>query len=80
MRVCELGIDPTDLSCVRVYMLGIDPTDLSCVRVCELGIDPTNLSCVRVCELGIDPTAGLKFDGGTAAICRRALLTGRNAL
>ena len=23
---------------------------------------------------------GLKFDGGTAAICRRALATGRNAL
>ena len=24
-------------------------------------------------------TAGLEFDGGTAAICRRALATGRNA-
>ena len=43
MCVCELGI----------FKLGIEPTDLSCVRVCELGIDPTDLSCVRVCRLGV---------------------------
>ena len=44
MRVFKLGIDPTDLRCVRACRLGIDPTDLSCVCVCRLGIDPTDLS------------------------------------
>ena len=29
---------------------------------------------------GLKHYAGLEFDGGTAAICRRAVLTGRDAL
>ena len=31
-------------------------------------------------ESSLGAFSGLEFDGGTAAICRRALLTGRDAL
>ena len=56
-----------------------------CLLSNKFQVNTMRLSCVSMQIVNKNReykiiVSGLEFDGGTMAICRRALLTGRNAL